>query len=243
MPDAEAGQFGFGRLFDLIRDAVVVGEAERGRVVLWNRAAEAMLGYTRAEAIGMPLEAIVPERLRERHRAGLARYAATGRGPLIDAGHVLALPALRKDGTEIAVELSLNPLDDAPSGSRFVLAIVRDITERERLRAEAERAQFDGAQMTARRVAHEMKNVLMSVVGKAELLQDANRDVDTVRLAAEIAEGAVAAADIVDRLVRIDRFEQVHGSSGPMLDLERSIAPPDPAQAHPGSSGTPPPGP
>lgn len=79
LPEVALSEFGVGRLLDLVRDAVVLGEAESGRIVLWNQAAEAMFGYPRSEALGMPLENLVPERLRARHRAGLAGYAATGR--------------------------------------------------------------------------------------------------------------------------------------------------------------------
>jgi PAS domain S-box-containing protein len=87
----------------------------------------------------MRVEALVPERLRERHRAGITRYGATGHGPHIDSEALLELPALRKDGEEIFVELSLNPIDagdgaaDATAdanGERYVLAVLRDVTRR-----------------------------------------------------------------------------------------------------------------
>ncbi len=52
----------------------------------------------------MNLEELVPERLRERHRAGLARYRETGHGPYIDSRELLDLPALRKAGGELRIE-------------------------------------------------------------------------------------------------------------------------------------------
>src|SRR5207247_798817 len=73
---------GIGRLFWTIREAVIVGDVEGGRIVLWNPAAEAIFGYTEAEAIGQPIEMLIPDDLRTRHRAGLARYRRTGRGAL-----------------------------------------------------------------------------------------------------------------------------------------------------------------
>lgn len=55
--------FGIGELFGSIRDALVVADARSGRIVLWNPAAEAMFGYSAAEAAGMMIEALVPEGL------------------------------------------------------------------------------------------------------------------------------------------------------------------------------------
>src|SRR5918992_54809 len=97
-----AEDFGFGRLFWLIRDAVIVGDASTGRIVLWNPAAEALFGYTAEEAVGMSIEALIPEKLRARHQAGLACYNRSGVGSIIGSDVPVALPALRKDRTEIA---------------------------------------------------------------------------------------------------------------------------------------------
>jgi PAS domain-containing protein len=77
---------GIGRLFSEIRDAVVVGDATTGRIALWNPAAERLFGYTADEAIGHPIEMLMPHAVRERHRAGLAHYRSTGHGQLVDGG-------------------------------------------------------------------------------------------------------------------------------------------------------------
>jgi PAS domain S-box-containing protein len=124
---------GIGRLFERIRDAVIVADAESQRIVLWNPAATRMFGYSSSEALELKVEALVPEPLKAQHRAGTARYAKTGHGPYIDSHEVLELPAVKKDGEEISVELSLSPIrlvDDTNRGRRFVLAIIRDVTER-----------------------------------------------------------------------------------------------------------------
>ncbi len=65
---------GIGRLFERVRDAVIVADAATGTIVLWNPAAETLFGYTAAEVVGRSIELLVPERLRARHREGLARY-------------------------------------------------------------------------------------------------------------------------------------------------------------------------
>jgi PAS domain S-box-containing protein len=130
---------GIGRLFQRVRDAVIVADAAAGRIVLWNPAAETVFGYTAEEAVGMPIEVLVPPSLKSRHRTGLANFNTTGHGAIIDGRRVVEVPALRKSGDRLVVELSLSPIEDASVGGRYALAIVRDVTERSNLRAAAER--------------------------------------------------------------------------------------------------------
>ncbi len=93
LPGLPPQDLGIGVLFWSIRDAAIVGDAASGRVVLWSPSAEALFGYSAEEIVGHPIEALVPDALKGRHRAGLARYAATGHGALIDAGGPVELPA------------------------------------------------------------------------------------------------------------------------------------------------------
>jgi PAS domain S-box-containing protein len=127
---------GFGTLFERIRDGVIVADAKTQRIVLWNAAAAKMLGYSASEALKLRVEELVPESLKDAHRAGITRYARTGHGRFIDSDAPLDLPAVKKNGQEIRVELSLSPIrpvHDADDGeAQFVLAIIRDVTERKR---------------------------------------------------------------------------------------------------------------
>jgi PAS domain S-box-containing protein len=135
-------ELGIGRLFERVRDAVIVAEARSGRVLLWNSAAEKVFGYSSSEALGMRVETLVPEYLKDQHRTGMTRYGESGHGPHIDSEALLELPAVRKDGQKIQVELSLNPLEsnNGANGSgntngsqdeeRYVLAVVRDVSRR-----------------------------------------------------------------------------------------------------------------
>jgi PAS domain S-box-containing protein len=146
MCSASAGErlrpedLGFGRLFERVQDAVIVADARNQRIVLWNAAAAKMFGHSASEALKMRVEDLVPEPLKDAHRTGIARYAETGHGRYIDSDAPLELPALKKSGEEISVELSLSPIrpvhDTDEGESRFVLAIARDVTARK----EAEQA-------------------------------------------------------------------------------------------------------
>ncbi|HET9162819.1 MAG TPA: PAS domain S-box protein [Solirubrobacterales bacterium] len=110
----------------------IVGMDEEGAVVEFNEAAERLFGYRREEALGRELaELIVPEELRERHRAGLRRYLETGRATMI--GRRVELPAMCSDGSRIPVELTISRNDGA--GPPIFTGFLRDTSER----AEAER--------------------------------------------------------------------------------------------------------
>src|SRR5215212_7648505 len=195
---------GFGKLFERVRDAVIVADAETQRIVLWNPAATKTFGYSIPEALERRLEELIPEPLKARHRAGMARYAKTGRGLYIDSHRLLDLPALRKDGEEIRIELSLSPIgpvdDTDGGGARFVLAIVRDVTEREQ--AEEEIRRLNGT-------LEELKNL----VGKLVAAQEEEQR----RVAYEVHEGLAQVA--VAAHLRLEAF-----SLKDSLDTERSQA-------------------
>ena len=100
-----------------------------GHVLEFNPAAERVFGFSRDEAIGKELaDLIIPPRMREQHRRGLAHYLQTGEGPVI--GKRIEIAGVRKDGSEILVELTITALkiDREP----LFTAYLRDITERVR---------------------------------------------------------------------------------------------------------------
>jgi len=98
----------------------------RGCVTAWNRQAEVIFGWDRAEAVGRKLaELVIPPRLRTAHAEGLARFLATGAGPILNRR--IEVDALHRDGREFPVELSVTPVQW--DGQVFFDAFVRDITE------------------------------------------------------------------------------------------------------------------
>jgi PAS domain S-box-containing protein len=115
-------------ILESVLDCIVTMDAA-GTVLEFNAAAEATFGYTKAQAIGRPLaELIIPPRLRDAHAAGLARYVATGEGPLL--GKVVEITAVRSDGSEFPVELAISVIR---SGSApMFIGVLRDITARRR---------------------------------------------------------------------------------------------------------------
>jgi PAS domain S-box-containing protein len=97
----------------------------KGCVVSWNRSAELLFGYSSEEAVGARLsDLIIPDRLRAEHEQGLKRFLATGEGKLIN--NRVKLAALRRDGTEFPVELTVTNIPD-DQGMLFS-GFIRDIT-------------------------------------------------------------------------------------------------------------------
>lgn len=100
----------------------VVAMSHTGRIVEFNLAAEAMFGYKRAEVMGLSIaDVIVPPRLRDAHRMGLSRYLRTGESHIM--GRRIIVDAMRSDGSEFPVELSIGQI--ATEGPSIFTASIR----------------------------------------------------------------------------------------------------------------------
>jgi PAS domain S-box-containing protein len=105
----------------------VVSIDHEGRITEFNPAAERTFGYSRSDVLGCVMgELIVPRSLRETHYRGFARYLETGEGPIL--GQRVEITALRRDGSQFPVELTVTRVD-VPGPPSFT-GYVRDITER-----------------------------------------------------------------------------------------------------------------
>lgn len=110
------------------QDAIIM-ITDEGSILVWNAAAERLFGYTREEVAGKELHSLlVPARHLEQARRGLEGFRKTGTGPAI--GRMRELTALRRDGTEFPIELSLSTV--RLKDRWHSVGIVRDITERKR---------------------------------------------------------------------------------------------------------------
>ena len=115
------------QIVDHAQDAMIFADRD-GVIRLWNAGAEAIFGYRAEEAVGRTLDLIIPAPLRARHWAGYRQVMATG---VTRYGReVLAVPALRKDGTRLSVEFTIILLRDAAGDLLGPAAILRDVTAR-----------------------------------------------------------------------------------------------------------------
>ena len=109
-------------------DAVIYADGE-GIIRFWNAGAERIFGFSEADAAGKSLDLIIPENLRSRHWSGFDETMRTGK-TRYGAGDILAVPALRKDGTRISIEFTVLPFHDEAGGIVGIGAILRDVTKR-----------------------------------------------------------------------------------------------------------------
>ena len=125
-------------ILSTVSDAIVAAD-EDGVVRFWNPGAERIFGYASAEAVGLTLDIIIPERQRARHWAGYRQVMVTGESRY-GRGDVLAVPGVRKDGTRISLEFTIVPLRDKTGRMAGMAAIMRDVTARfEEMRAMRQR--------------------------------------------------------------------------------------------------------
>ncbi|HEV7764742.1 MAG TPA: PAS domain S-box protein [Thermoanaerobaculia bacterium] len=132
----------FRLMTETAQDAIFTID-ESSTITFCNRAVERMFGYAPEELLGKPLEIIIPERLRDAHRRGIARFLRTRKRNIPWTG--VELPALHRDGHEFPCEISFG---EYTSGEETIFTgLARDVTERKRTleleqiaRAEAEAA-------------------------------------------------------------------------------------------------------
>jgi PAS domain S-box-containing protein len=190
-------------IIDTALDAFVQMD-ETGTITAWNSQAENIFGWPRSEALGQKLgDLIVPHAHRDAHRAGVKHFLLTGESKIL--GRRFEIEALRRDGREIKVELSITELRrrDGVVFNGFIRDLTDKIAAEDRVR-HAEKMEAVG-QLTGG-IAHDFNNILTVITGTIEILGEAVADKPLLAaITRMIDEAASRGAELTQHLLAFAR--------------------------------------
>jgi two-component system, cell cycle sensor histidine kinase and response regulator CckA len=181
----------------------IVSTDQAGRIVLANRRAGEMFGYTSQELLGAPVELLLPESKRAAHGRQRDDYFQRPRTRPMGIG--LDLSGRRKDGTEFPVEVSLSTVETEEGV--FGIAFISDITLRKTLEEQLMHAQkMEAVGRLAGGVAHDFNNMLTVIAGYNRMILDEISTLDPLRgYAEEILKAADRAGALTNQLLAFSR--------------------------------------
>jgi PAS domain S-box-containing protein len=215
--ESEARQ---GAILEAAHDAIITMDSQLN-IREFNPAAEEMFGYTRLDILGRSVDLLLPPGDRAQQMSALNQYLTTGGGPL--AGPQVELTGRRADGSDLPLELTVARLG---SDNRAVLTgFVRDITERRALEEQLRQSQkLEAIGRLAGGVAHDFNNILMSIMGAADLLLMQLATDDPARgEVSEIKQSVVRGAGLTHQLLAFSRRQAVRPRIFALGDVVRGM--------------------
>jgi PAS domain S-box-containing protein len=180
----------------------IFGVAADGRITFASPRVQVLLGYEPDELVGQPIETLIPERLRDVHRAHRRAYIVAPTTRSMGAGRELF--ALRKNGSELPVEISLGVADDRPGS--VTTAVMVDITERMQLGEQLRQAQkLEAVGQLAGGVAHDFNNLLLVISGYCAAVREDIGDGPGAADLAEVQRAAERASELTRQLLAFSR--------------------------------------
>ena len=197
--DVEAKQ---GAILQAANDAIITMDSQLA-IREFNPAAEKMFGYVRMDILGRNVELLLPPSTRAATMEALTQYYSTGKGPLF--GKPLEVMAVRADGTEFPVELTVARV--GAENSRAMTAFLRDVSERRQLEEQLRQSQkLEAIGRLASGVAHDVNNVLMSIMGSADLILMDAKEGDSIHAeTSEIKISVQRGASLTRQLLAFSR--------------------------------------
>ena len=182
-------------------DAILSTDSS-GTILSWNRGAQTLFGYAHDEIVGRALTTLMPERY---HDVCANMNGVTARGQQYPRGKIVEMHGLRRDGSEVPVELSLSSW--RTDQGVFFSAIIRDITERTRLETHLRQAQkMQAIGNLAGGIAHDFNNMLAAIMGYTELaLLDIERDSTVWTELQRVLTAGHRAKDLIGQILAFSR--------------------------------------
>ena len=173
-----------------------------GTILIVNKETERLFGYDRGELVGQSVDMLVPERYRRRHPDSRRAFYSAPRARPMGAGRDLF--GLRKDGTEIPIEIGLNPV---PTHDGIViLTTVVDISERRRLEGQLRQAQkLEALGTLACGIAHDFNNLLRAIIGYTELVEAVTTEPQASADLGQVRRAAARGQELVQRMLAFAR--------------------------------------
>jgi PAS domain S-box-containing protein len=183
-----------------------------GKIILVNREVERLFGYAREELLGLSVDTLVPVRFRARHPDYRADFYRSPNARAMGGGRELF--GLKKDGSEVPIEIGLNPIET--DEGLFVLSSIVDIStrvtaEQERARLEEQLRQsqkMEAVGTLAGGIAHDFNNILGGILGYAELALASAQDPGQRADLDEIVRAASRGRDLVSAILRFSRRQE-----------------------------------
>ena len=209
-----------GAILEAAHDAIITMDPNLN-IREFNPAAERMFGHRRTDILGRSVALLVPSADRQTQLDALKQYMETGGGPL--SARRLELTAIRADATEFPVELTVARM----RGDRgaVVTGFIRDITERRALEEQLRQSQkLEAVGRLAGGVAHDFNNILMSIMGAADLLLMQLGGDDPARSeASEIKQSVERGAAVTRQLLAFSRRQATRARLFALGDIVRGM--------------------
>ncbi|MDD2338056.1 MAG: PAS domain S-box protein, partial [Geobacteraceae bacterium] len=209
------------KLAELAINAIVMLD-ENGAITFCNAAAERMFDFQSSELIGRNIHRLlIPERFSDAAIRGFANFREHGTGPVIDTTTEIA--AIRKDGTEFPVEISISAVK--LKGKWHSIGIMRDITERKNLENQLLQAQkMETVGLLSGGIAHDFNNILNVIIGYVFILEnnipESDPLLDNVK---QISAAADRAANITKSLLNFSRKNLIHSQPTDINEIIRNV--------------------
>jgi len=209
----------FREVLAMAPDAIVAADGAF-RITLFNRAAEALFGYSGKDAVGQPLDLLLPAHFIADHRDQMSDFAALP-GEARQVSERIEIFGRRKDGEEFPAEAAISKLVEG--GQVTFMTVIRDVSERRALEAQLRQAQrMEAVGQLTGGLAHDFNNLLTIVIGNLDLLLERlDNGAELAEMARVALDASLRGADLTRQLLAFARRQRLEPKA---FDMNERIA-------------------